>query len=66
MAELDAALEQDRARLADGEARLAALSAREHELASQLRVSEVSQEAAAREVEQMPSGPGRRPARWRR
>ena len=53
VAELDALLEQDRARLADGEARLAALSAREHELASQLRVSEVSQEAAAREVEQI-------------
>src|SRR6185369_4026251 len=32
---------------------LAALTAREHELASQLRVSEVSQEAAGREVEQI-------------
>jgi len=53
VAELDAALEQDRARLSEGEALLAALSAREHELASQLRVSEVSQEAAAREVEQI-------------
>jgi chromosome segregation protein len=53
VAELDAALEQDRARLAEGETRLAALSAREHELASQLRVSEVSQEAAAREVAQI-------------
>jgi chromosome segregation protein len=53
VADLDLALEQDRARLAEGEARLATLSAREHELASQLRVSEVSQEAAAREVEQI-------------
>jgi chromosome segregation protein len=53
VAELDLALEQDRARLAEGEARLAALSAREHELASQLRVSEVSQDAAGREVEQI-------------
>jgi chromosome segregation protein len=53
VAELDAILEQDRARLAEGEARLAALSQREHELGSALRVSEVSQEAAAREVEQI-------------
>ncbi|HET8539676.1 MAG TPA: chromosome segregation protein SMC [Anaeromyxobacter sp.] len=53
VAELDAALEQDRARLAEGEARLAERSAREHELESALRVSEVSQEAAAREVEQI-------------
>jgi chromosome segregation protein len=53
VAELDAALEQDRARISEGEARLGTLSAREHELASQLRVSEVSQEAAGREVEQI-------------
>ncbi len=53
VAELDGALEQDRARLTEGEARLAALSGREHELESALRVSEVSQEAAAREVEQI-------------
>ncbi len=53
VAELDAILDQDRARLAAGEARLGELSAREHELGSALRVSEVSQEAAAREVEQI-------------
>ncbi len=53
VAELDAALELDRAALAAGEARLAELTAREHELASALRVSEVSQEAAANEVEQI-------------
>jgi len=51
--ELEAALEQDRARLAEGEARLGELSAREHELESALRVSEVSQDAAGREVEQI-------------
>src|SRR6266545_469452 len=53
VAELDAALEQDRARLGEGEARLGELSGREHEHESALRVSEVSQEAAAREVEQI-------------
>src|SRR6266542_4156055 len=51
--ELEAALEQDRARLAEGEARLGELSAREHELESALRVSEVSQDAGWREVEQI-------------
>src|SRR6266540_2177206 len=53
VAELDAALEQDRAHLAEGEARLGELSEREHEHESALRVSEVSQDAAAREVEQI-------------
>ncbi len=53
VAELEASLEQDRTRLAEGEARLAELSAREHELESALRVSEVSQDAAGREVEQI-------------
>ena len=53
VAELDGSLDQDRARLGEGEARLAELSAREHELESALRVSEVSQDAAARELEQI-------------
>jgi chromosome segregation protein len=53
VAELEASLEQDRVRLAQDEARLAELATREHELESALRVSEVSQDAAAREVEQI-------------
>jgi chromosome segregation protein len=53
IAELDAAGEQDRGLLGEGEARVTELSGREHELESALRVSEVSQEAAARELEQI-------------
>src|SRR5512138_750806 len=53
LAEIEAALEQDRARAAESEVRLGALSTREHELESALRVSEVSAEAAARELEQI-------------
>jgi len=51
LAALEGALEADRSRLAEGEARLAELTAREHALESQARVSEVSVEAAARELE---------------
>jgi chromosome segregation protein len=53
VAELEAAVESDRGRLAEGEALLAGLTGREHELASAARVSEVSVEAAARELEQI-------------
>jgi chromosome segregation protein len=53
LAELDAALESDRSRTAESEARLSELSGREHELASTVRVSEVSLEAAARELGQI-------------
>jgi chromosome segregation protein len=51
LAELEAAADGDRARLEDGERRLAELGQREHELESQERVSQVSVEAAARELE---------------
>ena len=53
LVELEAALEADRARLSEGEARLAELTARQHELTSAARVSEVSVEAAARELDQI-------------
>ena len=53
LAELDAALEVERTRATESEARLGELSAREHELESTSRVSEVSIEAAARELEQI-------------
>jgi chromosome segregation protein len=53
LAELDAALETDRTAAAESEIRLAEIGAREHELASQVRVSEVSLEAAARELQQI-------------
>lgn len=53
LAELEGGLDADRGRLAEGEARLADLTAREHELTSAARVSEVSVEAAARELEQI-------------
>ncbi|HET7824560.1 MAG TPA: AAA family ATPase, partial [Anaeromyxobacter sp.] len=53
IAEIEATVEQDRARLVEGEARLAGLSAKEHELESALRVSEVSVEAAGHELEQI-------------
>jgi chromosome segregation protein len=53
IAEIEAMLEQDRASLGDSEARLGELSAREHEAESALRVSEVSADAAARELERI-------------
>ncbi|HYG67827.1 MAG TPA: AAA family ATPase, partial [Anaeromyxobacteraceae bacterium] len=53
LAELDAAAERDRGQLAEREGRLAELGDREHALESQARVSEVSVEAAARELEQI-------------
>ena len=53
LAELDAALEADRNAAAESEARLGTITAREHELASSVRVSEVSIEAAARELGQI-------------
>jgi chromosome segregation protein len=53
LVELEAALEADRGRLAEGEARLGELTAREHELTSAARVSEVSVDAAARELDQI-------------
>ena len=53
LAELDGALEGDRGLLAEGEARVSELTAKEHALESQARVSEVSVDAAARELEQI-------------
>jgi chromosome segregation protein len=53
LAELEAAVEADRGRLAESDARLAGLTGQEHELESAWRVSEVSVEAAARELEQI-------------
>jgi chromosome segregation protein len=53
LAELDGALDGDRALLAESEARVGDLTGREHALESQARVSEVSVEAAARELEQI-------------
>jgi chromosome segregation protein len=53
LAALEAALDGDRARLAEGEAHLADLTAKEHALESRARVSEVSVEAAARELDQI-------------
>jgi chromosome segregation protein len=53
LAELEAASDVDRSRLAESEARLADLTGREHELSSAARVSEVSVEAAGRELEQI-------------
>jgi chromosome segregation protein len=53
IAEIEGAVEQDRAVLAEGEGRLEELSAKEHALESALRVSEVSAEAAAHELEQI-------------
>ena len=50
---LEASLERDRARIAEGEARVSDLSGREHALESQARVSEVSVGAAAHELEQI-------------
>ncbi len=53
LAGLDQAVEQDRAGAAESEARLAQLTTREHELESAARVSEVSVEAASRELDQI-------------
>ncbi|HUL58907.1 MAG TPA: chromosome segregation protein SMC [Anaeromyxobacteraceae bacterium] len=53
LAELEAALEAGRTLLADGEARVGRLTAREHELESAARVGEVSVEAASHELEQI-------------
>ncbi|MGC3997901.1 MAG: chromosome segregation protein SMC [Anaeromyxobacter sp.] len=53
LVELDGMLESDRARTGESEALLADLSAREHALESTARVSEVSLEAAGRELEQI-------------
>jgi chromosome segregation protein len=53
LAELDGALEGERAQLSESEARVTELTAREHALESQARVSEVSVDAAARELEQI-------------
>jgi chromosome segregation protein len=53
LVEVEAQLEGDRGRTAESEARLADLTSREHELASAARVSEVSVEAAARELDQI-------------
>jgi chromosome segregation protein len=53
LSRIEAALEADRALLAERERSLQGLSDREHELASQARVSEVSADAATRELEQI-------------
>ncbi len=53
LAEVDRAIESERARLSGLESRVGELSQREHELESQERVSQVSVEAAARELEQI-------------
>jgi len=53
LAEIEATIEAGRQAQADGERRLADLAGREAELASASRVSEVSVEAAARELEQV-------------
>jgi chromosome segregation protein len=53
VAELEGGIEADRARAAESDARLGELTSKEHELASAARVSEVSVEAAARELEQI-------------
>ena len=53
LAELDGALDGDRALLAESEGRVTELTAKEHGLESQARVSEVSVGAAARELDQI-------------
>ena len=53
LAELEAVADQDRDRLAEGERRVGELSQKEHELESQERVSQVSVDAAARELDQI-------------
>jgi chromosome segregation protein len=53
LAELEGTVDLDRGRLAEGEARLAGLTGRAHELESAARVNEVSAEAATRELDQI-------------
>jgi chromosome segregation protein len=53
LVELEAAAEVDRRRLSESEARLNDLTGREHEFSSAARVSQVSVEAAGRELEQI-------------
>jgi chromosome segregation protein len=53
LAELETALDGDRSQLGESETRLAELTTREHALESEARVSEVSVDAAARELEQI-------------
>jgi len=53
LAELERSIEAERSALAEGERRLSDLAARQHELESALRVSQVSVEAAQREKEQI-------------
>ena len=53
LAEVDGAIESERTRLAELERRVGELSQREHELESRERVTQVSVEAASRELEQI-------------
>ncbi|HET7753388.1 MAG TPA: AAA family ATPase, partial [Anaeromyxobacteraceae bacterium] len=53
LAELDGVTEAERERLAEGERRVGELSQKEHELESQERVSQVSVDAAGRELDQI-------------
>ncbi len=53
VAETEAAIEADRARLAEGDKHLQSLAATEHEIESAARVSQVSAEAAERELQQI-------------
>ncbi len=53
LAELERSIEAERSALSEGERRLSDLAARQHELESALRVSQVSVEAAHREREQI-------------
>jgi chromosome segregation protein len=53
LAELEGRIEADRALLSESDARVQDLTSREHALESQARVSEVSVEAAGRELEQI-------------
>ena len=53
LAEVDGAIESERVRLAELERRVGELSQREHELESRERVSQVSVEAASRELDQI-------------
>ncbi len=53
LAEVDGAIESERARLSELERRVGELSQHEHELESRERVSQVSVEAATREMEQI-------------
>jgi chromosome segregation protein len=53
LADIDASVEAERARLAESERRLQDLIAREHELESQSRLSEFALESSGRELEQV-------------